>query len=268
MLKRILLSLSLSLVLLACSTPKENDVVYFKNIENQISGTMPEGSDYGIKVQPEDELIITVSSEIREATAKYNLPLNNTANRGVTETNSQPRLQTYIVDRQGNITMPVLGTIHVKGLSTDEIATIIRNKVAEEVKDPYVKVELSGFRVNVMGEVKNPQRMFVTSKRFSILDALAAAGDLTEWGRRDNVMVIREVDGQKSFQRMNLMDNSIFASPYFYLQQNDVVYVQTNDVKVQNSKYNQNNGYKLSVISTIVSAASVIASMVIALTVK
>ena len=119
-----------------------------------------------------------------------------------------------------------------------------------------------------MGEVKNPQRIRVNTKRFSILDALAAAGDITEFGRRDNVMVIREVDGQKSFQRMNLMDNSIFASPYFYLQQNDVVYVQTNDVKVQNSKYNQNNGYKLSVISTIVSAASVIASMIIALTVK
>ena len=268
MMKPFFLSISLCLLMLSCSTPKENDVVYFKNIENQISGTMPEGKDYGITIQPEDELIITVSSEIREVTAKYNLPLNNTAGRGATETTGQPRLQTYIVDKQGNINMPVLGTIHVKGLTTDEIATIIRNKVAEEVKDPYVKVETSGFHVNVMGEVKNPQRIRVNTKRFSILDALAAAGDITEFGRRDNVMVIREVDGQKSFQRMNLMDNSIFASPYFYLQQNDVVYVQTNDVKVQNSKYNQNNGYKLSVISTIVSAASVIASMVIALTVK
>ena len=268
MFKRILLSLSLSLVLLACSTPKENDVVYFKNIENQISGIMPDGNDYGITIQPEDELIITVSSEIPGVTAKYNLPLNSVASRGVTETTSQPRLQTYIVDKQGNITLPVLGVLHVKGLTTDEIATIIRNKVAEEVKDPYVKVETMGFHVNVMGEVKNPQRIRVNTKRYSILDALAAAGDITEWGRRDNVMVIREVDGQKSFQRMNLMDNSIFASPYFYLQQNDVVYVQTNDVKADNSRYNQNNGFKLSVISTIVSAASVIASLVIALTVK
>lgn len=268
MIKRIIFTFAVALMVLSCKTVKENDVVYFKNIENQISGTMPEGNDYKITVQPEDELIITVSSEIKEATTKYNLPLSNTAGRGATETTGQPRLQTYIVDKQGNITLPVLGLIHVKGLATDEIATIIRTKVAEEVKDPYVKVELAGFRVNVMGEVRNPQRINVTSKRFSILDALAAAGDITEYGRRDNVMVIREVDGQKSFQRMNLMDNSIFASPYFYLQQNDVVYVQTNDVKVENSKYNQNNGYKLSVISTIVSAVSVIASLVIALTVK
>ncbi len=268
MIKRIIFTFAVALMVLSCKTVKENDLVYFKNLENQISGTMPDGNEYGIKVQTEDELIITVSSEIKEVTAKYNLPLNNTASRGVTETNGQPRLQTYIVDKQGNITMPVLGLIHVKDLTTDEIATIIKNKVAEEVKDPYVKVELSGFHVNVMGEVRNPQRIRVNTKRYSILDALAAAGDITEYGRRDNVMVIREVDGQKSFQRMNLMDNSIFASPYFYLQQNDVVYVQTNDVKADNSRYNQNNGYKLSVISTIVSAVSVIASLVIALTVK
>ena len=268
MIKRLIFTFAIVLLMLSCNTTKENDVVYFKNIENQISGTMPEGNDYRITVQPEDELIITVSSEVPEVTTKYNLPLSNTASKGVTETTGQPRLQTYIVDKQGNITLPVLGLIHVKDLTTDEIATIIRTKVAEEVKDPYVKVELSGFRVNVMGEVRNPQRIFVTSKRFSILDALAAAGDITEWGRRDNVMVIREVDGQKSFQRMNLMDNSIFASPYFYLQQNDVVYVQTNDVKADNSKYNQNNGFKLSVVSTVVSAVSVIASLVIALTVK
>lgn len=256
------------LVVLSCKTTKENNLTYFKNIENQINGVMPDGKDYGITIQPEDELIITVSSEVSEVTAKYNLPLSNTASKGVTEATGQPRLQTYVVDKQGDITLPVLGVLHVKGLTTEEIATIIRNKVAEEVKDPYVKVETLGFYVNVMGEVKAPQRMRVTSKRFSILDALAHAGDLTEWGRRDNVMVIREVDGQKSFQRMNLMDNNIFASPYFYLQQNDVVYVQTNDVKADNSTYNQNNGFKLSVVSTIVSAVSVIASLVIALTVK
>jgi polysaccharide export outer membrane protein len=268
MFKNLFLTLIFGLTLVSCSTSKQNNLVYFKNIENQLNGQLPGGNDYKITVAPEDELIITVSSEIKEATTKYNLPLSNIAGKGATETTGQPRLQTYIVDKQGNITLPVLGLIHVKGLTTDEIATIIRNKVAEEVKDPYVKVETSGFHVNVMGEVKNPQRIRVNTKRFSILDALAAAGDLTEYGRRDNVMVIREVDGQKSFQRMNLMDNSIFASPYFYLQQNDVVYVQTNDVKADNSTYNQNNGFKLSVISTCVSAVSVIASLIIALTVK
>lgn len=268
MMKLFFLSISLCLLMLSCSTPKENDLIYFKNLENQINGTMPQGNDYNIVVMPEDELIITINAEKPEAVAKYNLPLNNPASKGVTETTGQPRLQTYIVDKQGNISMPVIGTLHVKGMTTEQIAAMIQDKVAEEVRDPFVKVESVGYYVNVMGEVKNPQRMRVTSKRFSILDALAHAGDLTEFGRRDNVMVIREVEGEKTFQRMNLMDNSIFASPYFYLQQNDVVYVQTNDIKAENSKYNQNNGYKISVISTIVSAVSVIASLVIALTVK
>lgn len=102
-----------------------------------------------------------------------------------------------------------------------------------------------------------------------MLDAIAASGDLTEYGKRENVIIIRETeDGNRTYQRINLHDSNIFSSPYYYLQQNDIVYIEPNNIKQDNSKYNQNNSFKLSTISTIVSAASVIASLVIALTVK
>ena len=119
-----------------------------------------------------------------------------------------------------------------------------------------------------MGEVKNPHRIYVNSERFTLLDALSAAGDLTEYGERGNVLVIREENGQQIYHRLDLADSNIFSSPYFYLQQNDVVYVEPNQIRIDNSKYNQNNAFKLSVISTIVSTASVVASLVIALAVK
>ncbi|MBR6489514.1 MAG: polysaccharide export protein, partial [Muribaculaceae bacterium] len=105
-------------------------------------------------------------------------------------------------------------------------------------------------------------------ERFTLLDALSAAGDLTEFGERGNVLVIREENGKQVYHRLNLADTNIFSSPYYYLQQNDVVYVEPNQIRIDNSKYNQNNAYKLTVISTIVSATSVIASLIIAVAVK
>ena len=109
----------------------------------------------------------------------------------------------------------------------------------------------------------------VQSEKFSVFDALASCGDLTEYGKREGVMVIRQMpDGETVYQRLDLHDSNITGSPFFYLKQNDVVYVEPNNVKQDNSKYNQNNGFKLSVISTIVSAVSVISSLIIALSIK
>jgi len=181
---------------------------------------------------------------------------------------STPQQQTYVVDANGNIIFPVLGKLQVAGKTTAEVASMITNQVSSQVKDPYVRVQLATFAVNVMGEVKEPKRVNVTGKRFSLLDALASCGDLTEYAERDNVLVIRNENGKRTYHRLNLADSQVFSDPYFYLQQNDVVYVTPNAIRVDNSKYNQNNSYKLTVISTIVSAASVVASLVIALAVK
>ena len=172
------------------------------------------------------------------------------------------------MSRDGEIVMPVIGRLNVAGKTTREVEQMIVARVSQTVKDPFVRVELLGFYINVMGEVKSPHRIHVDSERYTLLDALSAAGDLTEYGERSKVMVIREENGKQTYHRLNLADSSIFSSPYFYLQQNDVVYVEPNQIRIDNSKYNQNNAYKLTVVSTIVSAVSVIASLVIALTVK
>ena len=260
---------ALMLMFASCSSTKEvPTLAYFQNLKDS-DGTLPDNvSHYKIKIQPDDELIITITSTSPEATAMYNLPLGNPSLKGNINATQSPRIQTHIVDRNGMIQLPVLGEIQAAGLSTKELEVVIKNRVSEQVKDPFVRVEMINFTVNVMGEVKAPQRMVVGKERFSVLDALAAAGDLTEYGKRDNVLVIRTENGKSTYHRLNLTDGSIYASPYFYLQQNDVVYVEPNDIKIDNSKYNQFSAFKLSQVSTIVSLASVIASLVIALCVK
>ncbi len=255
-------------MLASCSTTKENNLAYFKNAPDTVTGTLPQGNQIEIKVFPDDELSVTVSSLAPEATAMFNAPLTNTAYRGETTFTSNSRMTTYIVDREGCITLPVIGQLQVAGKTTSEIEALVKSRVSQVVKDPYVRVQLMGFYVNVMGEVKNPTRIHVSKERFTLLDALATCGDLTDYAKRDAVMVIREENGNKNYYRLNLADTDIFASPVYYLQQNDVVYVEPNTIKIDNSRYNTNNAFKLSVVSTVVSAASVIASLVIALTVK
>lgn len=265
---KLLFAIIATIVLSSCSSTKDTRLSYFKNLSGD-SGVLADVDDkYIIRVQPDDELIITVTSSVPEATAMYNVPLGNPSMRGNTTTTSQPRMQTYIVDQNGDIEMPVIGKIKVKGLTTNEIATLIKGKVSQNVKDPFVRVEMIQFGVNVMGEVNTPHRVEIYKQRFTLLDALSAAGDLTVYAKRDNILVMRTENGQLTYHRISLNDPDLFKSPYFYMQQNDVVYVEPNSIRVNNSKYDQNNAYKLSVISTIVSGVSVIASLVIALTAK
>ncbi|MBS7374011.1 MAG: polysaccharide biosynthesis/export family protein [Muribaculaceae bacterium] len=268
-LRNILWCCAVLLMCASCGSTKEvPTLAYFQNLKDSV-GKLPDNvSNYKIKIQPDDELIITITSTLPEATAMYNLPLGNPSLKGNINATQSPRIQTHIVDRNGMIQLPVLGEIQAAGLSTKELEAVIKNRVSEHVKDPFVRVEMINFTVNVMGEVRAPQRIVVGKERFSVLDALAAAGDLTEYGKRDNVLVIRTENGKSTYHRLNLTDGSIYASPYFYLQQNDVVYVEPNDIKIDNSKYNQFSAFKLSQLSTIVSLASVIASLVIALSVK
>ncbi|MBR6247624.1 MAG: polysaccharide biosynthesis/export family protein [Muribaculaceae bacterium] len=255
--------------LLSCSTTTENNLSYFKSLPaTSQQGTLPTANYEATRIAPDDELAVTISSSVPQATAMFNAPLNNTAVQGENTVQGVPRLLTHIVDKQGCIELPVIGKLTVAGMTAGEAQAMIKQRVAEHVRDPYVSVQLMGYYVNVMGEVKQPQRLLVTRQRFTVLDALAACGDLTEYGERASVLVMREENGATTYHRMNLLDTQLFSSPYFYLRQNDVVYVEPNTIRIDNSKYNMNNAYKLSVISTVVSATSVVASLIIALAVK
>ena len=264
---RLLSLLIVAVLVCSCSTTKNNDLAYFHNLGDSPSGTLPKPQgNYQILVQPDDELTISVTSTIPEATAAYNLPMDNPATRSFLRTATQPRTQTYVVDDQGYIILPILGRIQVSGKTTIQIANDITAMIAQDVKDPYVRVELMNFSVDVMGEVRTPQRVVAERQHFTVLDALAACNDLTEYGKRDRVFVIRDENGERTYHRLDLTSSEVFNSPYFYLKQNDVVYVEPNQIRIDNSKYNQNNAFKLSVISTVVSSVSVIASLIIALT--
>ncbi|MBQ9217082.1 MAG: polysaccharide biosynthesis/export family protein [Muribaculaceae bacterium] len=258
----------LMVVVASCTTIKDNNLAYFKNLPDATSGQLATTTPQQVRLQVDDEIAVTITSGAPEATAVFNAPLANSSVRGDVAVQGNPKLMSHIVDREGNIELPVLGKINVLGKTVNEVEQLIGNRVAATVRDPYVNVQLLSFYVNVMGEVKEPQRIKVDKQQFSVLDALASCGDLTEYGQRDGVVVIRNDGTQTTYHQLNLADTGLFSSPYFYLQQNDVVYVAPNRIRIDNSKYNQNNAYKLSVISTIVSAVSVVASLVIALAIK
>lgn len=250
----------------SCSSSK-NSLTYFEDIKGIESGNIS-SVEYSVKIIPNDELFITVTSLIPQATAAYNLPVSNPGMLEVFNVTTQPQQQTYIVDKAGYIDVPVIGKVHVEGLTTQQVKEKMVELISKDVDDPIVRVELVNFRVNVLGEVQKPGAVSVKRERYSVLDALADAGDLTEFGERYNVLLIREENGTKTYHRLNLNEASVLSSPYFYLKQNDVIYVEPNEIRKDNSKYNQNNAFKLSVISTIVSACSVVASLVIALAIK
>ena len=255
-----------AVMLLSCSTTKENNLAYFQDFSLADSGTLPnEQGIYPVRIQCDDELFITITSAIPEATASYNLPMDNPATRGNVRQVTQPRSQTYIVDEEGYIMMPVLGRILVKDKTISQLSKEIKAMVERDVKDPHVRIDLVNFAVDVMGEVHNPQRLHTSRQNYTVLDAITQCGDLTEYGKRDRVYVIRTEEGKRTYQRLNLNSSEVFSSPYFYLKQNDIVYVEPNNIRIDNSKYNQNNAFKLSVISTIVSSASVVISLIIAL---
>lgn len=258
-----------ALLMLACSCNNNKTVLpYFTDIQTVKEGVLPV-EDYRPVIKPDDELIITVSAENLEAAAPFNLPAYvPPSTLGVSALGTQQMVQTYRVDSKGDIAFPGLGMVHCEGMTLEGLRDYLVKRISEFVDNPEVFVKFAEFKVSVAGEVNEPGRFNITSNRYSLLDALADAGDLTPYGERNNVLLVREENGERKYVHLDLNSSETLSSPYFYLRQNDYIYVAPNKVRQSNSKYDQNNAYKLSMTSTIVSAASVIASLVIALTVK
>ena len=210
-------------------------------------------------IRPGDALTVFVSALDKEAVAPYNLPTVIYAAPGSNQVQTTPMLQYYVVDAAGYIEMPVLGKLQVGGLSRPEAEEAIRKVLSQQVIDPTVRVSVVGAKVSVLGEVNRPSQVSMPSGRMTIFDALAAAGDLTPYGRRDNVLITREVNGKLELARLNLGNADIYTSPYYFLQQNDVVYVSPNKVRAISST---NPSLWLSVVSTALSAATIIVTVV------
>lgn len=247
----------------SCKTQK-SPMEYFIGIDD-VTSAIPVG-EYDVRIEPSDELWITVNSSNAEATARYNVPASNPAMRDDILGQNNPKQQTFTVDSEGTIYYPGIGKIHVAGMTVDELRDFITKEVSKEVKDPIVLVQMINYRVNVAGEVVRPGSIMVTSPRYSILDAITQAGDLTQYGERNNVLLIREENGERKHVRLDLNSPEILSSPYFFLKQNDYIYVQPNNIRKDNAEYNQFNSYRLSVVTTIVSASASVISLIIALT--
>ena len=248
-------------LLTSCSTPK--NVTYFQNrkaLDKAVQGYLADA-----RIMPKDVLTITVNTVNPEAAEPFNLTVPTSFNNQTRSTYSQPILQTYLVDNNGRIDYPVLGTLQVGGLSKSECEKMIHDKILpylNAAENPVVTVRMSNYKISVLGEVNRPGMFTVGNEKINILEALAQAGDLTIYGVRDKVKLIREdAKGRKDVITLNLNDANIINSPYYYLQQNDIVYVEPNKVKARNSTIGQSTTLWLSGTSILVSLASLIVNI-------
>lgn len=249
----ILLFLVFAAVCLLTSCASTKNVTYFQNreaLEKAVQGYLADA-----RIMPKDVLTITVSTTTPEAARQFNL---------VTPT-SQTQLQTYLVDNDGMINFPIVGQLKIGGLTKTEAEKLITEKISpylKELEKPVVNVRMSSFSVSVLGEVDQPGTFQIEREKINVLEALAKAGDLTIYGVRNNVTLIREEsDGTKSYHTLNLNDANIVSSPYYYLQQNDILYVEPNKIKAQNSTIGSMTTLWLSATSILVSVATLLVSI-------
>jgi polysaccharide export outer membrane protein len=234
----------LSLLLSSCGSKK--DIIYFQNIENINPEIMADSAQYAFKIVPNDNLMIMVSSMTPLAVEPFNVI--NTS-RGNSSSNLL-ELQGYLVDEDGEINFPVIGKIKVGGLTKNEVETLIQEKIAFYVEGLVtVNVRVMNYRISILGEVNRPGMYTVSNEKISLPEALALAGDLTIYGQRHSVQIYRVENGEKRFYTIDLTKPDVFFSPVYYLQQNDIVYVQPNKTKAGSSTYNQNLSLFVSLLS-------------------
>lgn len=253
--------LAMVLSLGSCSSTK--NVAYFQNSDsvNLDSSRVL----YDARIMPKDILTITVSTTDDAASAPFNMTVATPLTQGQRSTYSQALLQSYLVDNEGNIEFPKVGTVHLGGLTKSEAEKLIHDKIKpymSDLENPIVTVRMSNYKISVLGEVTRPGMYTVGNEKITILEALAQAGDLTIYGMRTNVKLIREdANGQKSIHILNLNDANLINSPYYYLQQNDIVYVEPNKVKAQNSSVGSMTTLWFSATSILISIASLMTNI-------
>ena len=240
----------------SCRAPK--NVAYLQNSDNV---DLSSEYLYDAKIMPKDILSITVNTVNPEAAEPFNLIIRNTLYSNSVAT-SGGSLQTYLVDNAGMIDFPVLGRLKVGGLTKSECEKLIHDKIMPYLnanENPVVTVKMSSYSISVLGEVARPGSYQVSREKINILEALAQAGDLTIYGVRENVKLIREnAKGHKEIHTINLNDANLLTSPYYYLQQNDIVYVEPNKVKSRNSSIGQSTTLWISATSILISMASLL----------
>ena len=234
----------------ACASPK--DVVYLQDVK--INSRVKAALQYRTVIHVDDLLSIVVSCDDIETALPFNTPMIGLGQNNTRTGNDQ--LYGYLVDTDGTIDFPVLGKIKVEGLSRTELAEL-KKELSNYLKNPIVTIQYLNFKVTVLGEVKAPGSYKVNSERVSIFDALGMAGDLQINAKRKNVLVMREDGDEKVFAQLDLTSENIIHSPFFYLQQNDVVYVEPNKARIVGGNAGAFLPYVLSSISTLVAILAI-----------
>jgi len=240
---------SLLIILLMSSCVSRKKIVYFQNDKIDQENV---SNFFNTVIKPDDLLQITVSSSDYEASKPFNLPsvsFTTTTDRIA----SAPSQQTYLVDNKGFIDFPVIGKIKLGGMSRVKAIEFIKNKLAPDyIKSPNVNIRISNYSITVLGDVNRPGTFTIPNERITILEAIGLAGDIKITGKRNNIKVFREVDGKKIEYSLDLRSNDIFTSPVYYLQQNDLIYVEPNRAASQDAAFNRNTGLIVSVVSILI----------------
>ncbi len=261
-----LINLSLGLIAIivifsSCSMSKK--LPYFKDLESS-NETIPILQNEP-RIHNNDMLSIVVSAIDPLTVAPFNLPIISYSSPGEEKLNTTPTMQPYIVDINGEINFPILGKIKIGGLKKSEAATLIKEKLKPYLKDPIVTIQFLNYKITILGEVNHPGTYTISNEHTSILQALGLAGDMTIYGRRDNVLLIREMaDGKKEYVRIDLTKTDILSSPFYYLQQNDIIYIEPNKTRINNvisSSASTNAAIYLSTLSSLASVATTIVAI-------
>ncbi|RRN76757.1 sugar transporter [Pseudoxanthomonas sp. SGD-10] len=239
----------IGLLMGSCASHKE--LVYFQPDSTQLVTSYELSAP---KLQSGDMLVIMVSADDIRATEPFN-QVSIYQTRATSDPSYRP---VYTIDVNGEIDFPKLGKIKLAGLTRTQAINRLREQLSKYIQDPGVNINITNFRVTVLGEVRNPGTYTVQNDRITILEALGMAGDLTINGVRQNVMVIREQNGKKQEYRIDLTQKSSLNSPVYYLAQNDVIYVQPNGARMQSSKYTQNTSVFISIVGVIITTISVL----------
>ena len=245
MLKKIVYIALICLFLVSCASKK--DVLYYQNIDSVSLNT----TKFESILQPDDMLTIIVRGENAESVVPFNSP--NISYNAVDGTGFEvQRIFTYLIDSNNNINFPSLGNVTVGGLPKAEAEELLNKKLAKYIINPSVNIRILNFKISVQGEVTKPGTYNINSERITIIEAISLAGDLTVYGKRDNVLVIREENGEKKVFRVDLKSADFLNSPSYYLHQNDVVYVEPNKTKINGAAVGPNTGIILTGISLLI----------------
>lgn len=228
-------------------------IPYFKNIPKSEYNKIEQAAYTELKIKEDDILDITIQTADLNASSAVN---EGATSNSVVAGSGQTRVSGFVVDKNGEVELPVLGQIKVKGLTSYEARNAIRKKADEFFVDPTVQVRFVNFKVTIIGEVQRPSSYTMPSERVTILDAIGLAGDLTIYGKRENVLLIRETDTGKELVQFNLNDSQLFKSPYYYLKQNDIIYVEPSKGRIASAESSRFS--VIAIVASLLSTAALI----------